>query len=109
MASRVSIQGRMMSDQISFLAHAAGDAVAVAVRDCLPGPATLAFLDSSERREIEVSVPIPLGHKVALVALAEADEVIEYGERIGLARTAIAPGDHVHVHNIRSARWQLTS
>ena len=98
-----------MNDPVKFLAHREGDAVAVAVEDCEPGPAAVAFLHAPERRRIEVQGAIPLGHKVALVPLGEGDEVIEYGELIGVARSAIAPGDHVHVHNIRSARWQLTS
>jgi (2R)-sulfolactate sulfo-lyase subunit alpha len=32
--------------------------------------------------------------------------VIEYGVRIGVTRQPIQAGQHVHVHNIRSARWQ---
>ena len=97
-----------MSNQLGFLAHRGGDAVAVAVRDVARGPAVVAFLDSSERRTIEVGGEIPLGHKVALVPLTEGAEVIEYGQPVGVARAPIAPGEHVHVHNIRSARWQLT-
>lgn len=97
-----------MSDQLDFLAHRGGDAVAVAVRDVNAGPAVVAFLDSSERRRIDVGGEIPLGHKAALVALAEGDDVVEYGERIGVARSSIVVGEHVHVHNIRSAKWQLT-
>ncbi len=100
---------RPMPSPASFLAHADGDTVAVAVADCDPGPAVVAYLDSSRRDDLDVRSAIPLGHKVALVALAEGDDVIEYCERIGVARTAITPGVHVHVHNLRSARWQATA
>ncbi|MEW5935370.1 MAG: SAF domain-containing protein, partial [Bacillota bacterium] len=31
--------------------------------------------------------------------------VIKYGVAIGVAERAIAPGEHVHVHNLKSARW----
>ncbi len=48
---------------------------------------------------------IPLGHKLALVDLEDGAEVIEYQQRIGLARRRIRQGEHVHVHNLRSARW----
>lgn len=96
-----------MSDHTDFLGHRGGDSVAVAVHDVTAGPAEVSFLDPSGRRPIEVAADIPLGHKVALVALAEGDDVIEYGERIGIARSAISTGEHVHVHNIRSARWKL--
>jgi (2R)-sulfolactate sulfo-lyase subunit alpha len=32
--------------------------------------------------------------------------VIEYGTRVALARHQIRAGQHVHVHNVRSARWE---
>jgi (2R)-sulfolactate sulfo-lyase subunit alpha len=91
---------------ISFLAHRSGDDVAVAVRDTQPGEVPGAYLDDGTRVMIAVRAPIPLGHKVALRDLAEDDTVIEYGVPIGRTRSAIAAGDLVHTHNLRSARWQ---
>jgi (2R)-sulfolactate sulfo-lyase subunit alpha len=96
-------------EELGFLAHEPGDSVAVAVRDVEPGTAQMAVLTSPERREVRVNEPIPLGHKVALTDLSEGQAVIEYGETIGAARRAIATGDLVHVHNIRSTRWQTQS
>lgn len=46
---------------------------------------------------------IPLGHKVALRAIAAGQEVRKYGFPIGRASIDIAPGDHVHVHNLKTA------
>ncbi len=89
-----------------FLAHRAGDDVAVAVRDAEPGEASGAYLDDGTRVVIAVRDRIPLGHKVALRDLAEDATVIEYGVPIGRARCAIGAGDLVHTHNLRSARWQ---
>lgn len=43
---------------------------------------------------------IPAGHKVALVDIAEGQEVIKYGFPIGKATTAIKAGQHVHSHNM---------
>ena len=43
---------------------------------------------------------IPAGHKVALRAIASGEMVLRYGQGIGRARAAIAPGQHVHTHNI---------
>ncbi len=43
-----------------------------------------------------------LGHKIARLAVAEGDRVIKYGAPIGRASRAIAPGDHVHLHNLQS-------
>lgn len=89
-----------------FLVHDEGDHVAVAVQDVGPGPARVRYLDSERRTEIEVVEDVPLGHKVALVDLAEGAVVLEYRTRIGIARSAIARGQLVHVHNVRSARWE---
>ena len=46
---------------------------------------------------------IPAGHKVALRDHAVGDPIIKYGWPIGLASVAIAAGEHVHVHNLRTA------
>ncbi len=43
-----------------------------------------------------------LGHKIARLAVPEGGQVIKYGAPIGRATQAIAPGDHVHLHNLRS-------
>lgn len=95
-----------MAEPITFLAHRAGDDVAVAVRDSEPGEAAGAYLDDGSRVMVTVRVPIPLGHKVALRDLAENEPVTEYGVSVGRARCAIAAGDLIHTHNLRSARWQ---
>ena len=51
-------------------------------------------------RSIVTRHTIPAGHKVALKKIARNDPVIKYGQVIGLASQAIAPGDHVHTHNL---------
>jgi altronate hydrolase len=43
---------------------------------------------------------IPSGHKLALRPIAAGELVRKYGQVIGLATEDIAPGDHVHVHNL---------
>ena len=96
-----------MSEQLAFLAHRQDDMVAVAVRDVEVGHEEYASLDSGIRRAIEVLEPIKLGHKVALVAIPEGTKVIEYGQEVAVATADIAVGALVHVHNVRSARWQL--
>ncbi|TCP44727.1 (2R)-sulfolactate sulfo-lyase subunit alpha [Tamaricihabitans halophyticus] len=89
-----------------FLAHRTGDAVAVAVRDLEPGPAEGGYLDSDATERVELDQRVPLGHKVALTAIAKGAQVIEYGLPIGIATTDISRGNYVHTHNVRSARWQ---
>lgn len=89
-----------------FLAHDQGDDVAVAVQDVEPGLRRAVYLSSDQEVEIEVTEPIPLGHKVALVDLAPDQPVIEYGVPIGLARRPVSRGELVHTHNLVSARWR---
>jgi len=102
-----------MSDDVSakdgsprFLLHDEGDSVAVAVHGIEPGAARGAVLKSGRRCEYHVTHRIPLGHKFAVVPLAEGADVIKYGVRVAVATRDIAVGDYVHVENVRSARWQ---
>ena len=44
---------------------------------------------------------IPKGHKIALRPLENGAPVRKYGQIIGFAAGPIAPGDHVHVHNLK--------
>ena len=43
---------------------------------------------------------IPAGHKVATRAVARGEAVRRYAQIIGFASQPIAPGQHVHVHNL---------
>ncbi|MHB1296653.1 MAG: UxaA family hydrolase [Anaerolineae bacterium] len=85
----------------------AGDNVAVALSDLSEGTA----LETSNGPIVGVvtRAAIPFGHKVALAAIARGESVIKYGASIGLATEDIAPGQHVHVHNLRSVRGAARS
>ncbi|GIO23457.1 UxaA family hydrolase [Oceanobacillus sp. J11TS1] len=54
-----------------------------------------------EMKNVNASTTIPYGHKVALVFIPKGEEVIKYGECMGIATADIAIGDHVHVSNVR--------
>jgi (2R)-sulfolactate sulfo-lyase subunit alpha len=89
-----------------FLAHEEGDSVGVAVRDLSPGRVKGGYLNGAAAPEFELLEPVPLGHKFAMVDIADGADLVEYGVRVGLTTRAIRVGEHVHVHNVRSARWQ---
>jgi (2R)-sulfolactate sulfo-lyase subunit alpha len=95
-----------MADKPTFLAHCDGDFVAVAVMDASKGTGHVVFLDGSHSLDVEANAEIPLGHKVALRDIAAGEDVIEYGVRTAIASADIKMGDYVHIHNVRSARWQ---
>lgn len=93
--------------EVAFLVHREGDDVGVAVRDTASGDDVVAAcLDTEERFGIKLREAIPLGHKVALRELGDGEAVTEYGTVIGRTRCHVAAGQLVHIHNLRSARWQ---
>lgn len=49
---------------------------------------------------IQVKGLIPAGHKVAVRHIAQGEPVRRYNQIIGFASKPIAPGDHVHSHNL---------
>ncbi len=80
------------------------DSVAVAMRALEPG--TIAVRIGETVRPLALTEPVGIGHKIALQAIAEGDEIRKYGEVIGVASRPIAAGAHVHVHNVKSRRAQ---
>ncbi|MBZ9896031.1 MULTISPECIES: UxaA family hydrolase [unclassified Mesorhizobium] len=45
---------------------------------------------------------VELGHKLARLPIAPGMKVIKYGVPIGSATRSIGPGEHVHIHNLKS-------
>jgi altronate dehydratase len=77
------------------------DNVVVALKE-LPAGTILEASDTLP--SVETSEPIPFGHKIAIAKITEGSSVVKYGASIGLALANINPGQHVHVHNLRSIR-----
>ena len=44
--------------------------------------------------------PVPRGHKLAVNAVPAGEQVRKYDQVIGFATADLAPGDHVHTHNL---------
>lgn len=55
-----------------------------------------------EGRPVAVPARLGLGQKIARRAIAPGEKVVKYGAPIGSATVPIAPGAHVHLHNLRS-------
>ena len=88
------------------LAHKRGDDVAVAVTALSAGEeVVVVYVDDDGELTVHAQADVPYGHKVALQALAAGAPVTEYSTQIGVARTSIEPGDYVHTHNVKTARW----
>ncbi len=58
-----------------------------------------------DAEDLVVSGLIPPGHKIATRAIAKGEPVKRYNQIIGVAREAIARGQHVHVHNLGMAEF----
>jgi altronate hydrolase len=49
---------------------------------------------------------VGMGHKFALAPIANGAAVLKYGQVIGFASRDVAPGDHVHVHNVSAESFE---
>ena len=77
------------------------DTVVTLIADVAPGDSVT--WDEGQTG-VTAAEAIPFGHKIATRAMAAGSAVIKYGASIGNASQAIAPGQHVHVHNLKSVR-----
>jgi altronate dehydratase len=95
MLSRVAWQGGAQMATLIRLADQ--DNVAIATRNLERGAVVaVAGLQLITRDAI------PFAHKIAIRAIEKDAQVLKYGVPIGRAKVAIEPGQHVHVHNIKS-------
>ena len=92
---------------IHFVVHDEGDSVGVVVVEGVKASQELTGWIMDQDREIKVRAQseIPIGHKLAIRALATNDTVIKYGVDIGRVVAPIKVGEHAHVHNIKTKRW----
>ncbi len=91
---------------IHFIAHGKNDNVGVAVADLKSDQQVTGWnMETDETLEALAKQDIPLGHKIALAQVGAADKVIKYNVPIGNATQDIAEGEHVHTHNLKTARW----
>ncbi len=51
---------------------------------------------------VTVASEVPAGHKIAMRVIRAGEIVLKYGYPIGVATRDIAPGEHVHSHNLAS-------
>jgi len=93
-----------------ILIHEVTDDVGVAVMDLKAGDEmAVVSLEGEDVKTIKLVTDVPLGHKVAMADLPVDKHVMEYGRAIGYVSAAIAAGEHVHTHNIKSLRWAAST
>ncbi len=87
-----------MKNEYNALRLNPNDNIAVALRNIDIGEN---IIISDLKEDVIVTKEIPYGHKVALRTIQGGEEIIKYGECMGIATEEISQGDHVHVHNVR--------
>jgi altronate dehydratase len=82
------------------------DEVAIA-RVTLEADSTLC-VDDTDQGDLQIVVrqAIPSGHKLAVQRIAAGSPVHRYGQVIGIASQDIAPGEHVHSHNLEAREFR---
>jgi altronate dehydratase small subunit len=98
-----AVASHSQSERWAALAIHPNDDVAVALRDLRAGE-TAAVRQSVRVVPVVVHQAIPMGHKIALHAIASGAPVRKYGQSIGAATADILRGEYVHVHNLASRR-----
>jgi len=83
-----------MNDRMVVMLHG-DDNVAVALRTLEAGTS----IEVNGLSTIAVT-SLPAGHKIATRRIVRGSPVIKYRQAIGVALNDIAPGEHVHVHNV---------
>ena len=96
-----------MSNAPDFIVHNEGDTVGVVVvENAAAGRELTGWVMASDRTiRLAALADIPLGHKVAVKAMADGDTVVKYDHDIGRAIVEIPVGAYVHAHNVKSKRW----
>ena len=96
-----------MSNAPDFIVHNEGDTVGVVVvENATAGQELTGWVMATDRTiRLAALADIPLGHKVAVKAMADGDTVVKYDHDIGRAITPIPVGAYVHAHNIKTKRW----
>ena len=90
MAKRVGV--RVSSD----------DNVITVVEDAAAGD-SIQYMTAEGHQSVTTLQRVPLGHKVALKDIEAGEKIVKYNQTIGTASKLISRGEHVHVHNVRSA------
>jgi (2R)-sulfolactate sulfo-lyase subunit alpha len=92
---------------IHFVVHDENDSVGVVVVEGVKAGQQLTgwIMDQDKDLEVKAASDIPIGHKLAIKALAKDSTVIKYGVDIGRVVAPIQVGEHAHIHNIKTKRW----
>ena len=87
------------SNTNSALVLDSADNVATLLSDAGEGDTITLKGSEGEMKTVE---SIETGHKIALSPINKGQDIIKYGQRIGIATATIKPGEWIHLHNMES-------
>ncbi|RKD22934.1 D-galactarate dehydratase [Ammoniphilus oxalaticus] len=79
------------------------DTVATALEQ-IPAGVKLTVQCQDHTFDVELKDEIQFGHKFAVTPIKQGEDILKYGEVIGVSTGEIAVGEHVHVHNLEGKR-----
>lgn len=89
-----------------FIMHDKNDSVAVAVTDIKAGEVVEGWvMEDDSTVTVTAKSNIPLGHKIAMAPVKAGETIVKYSVNIGKTVQDITVGEHVHIHNLKTARW----
>jgi len=89
-----------------FIMHDKNDSVGVAVTDIKAGEVVEGWVMEDDSTVTVTAVSnIPLGHKIAMAPVKAGETIVKYSVNIGKTVQDITVGEHVHIHNLKTARW----
>ncbi len=93
---------------INFVVHEAGDSVGTIVVEGVKAGDSLTgwVMEEDETLTLKTLEDIPIGHKIAIKELPAGATVIKYGVDIGKTIAPIKRGGYLHVHNVKTKRWE---
>ncbi|MFM1654744.1 UxaA family hydrolase [Brevibacillus sp. B_LB10_24] len=93
----------MTTNQYHAVIMNPADNVATALAD-IPADATVEIETKDLRIQVKLKAAIEFGHKFAVKRIENGQNILKYGEVIGVAIADIEPGEHVHIHNLEGKR-----
>ncbi len=79
-----------------------GDNVVTVVEDTAAGD-EVSYVTAEGPQRLVALGPVPFGHKIAAEDVPAGGRIVKYNQTIATASGTIQRGEHVHVHNVRSA------
>ena len=93
--------------QPHLLVHHKNDNVGVVVVEGLRAGTDMLCVITEDNSDFQLAAKhdVGIGHKIALADLPKGARAVKYGQDIGIITAAVARGEHLHIHNLKTGRW----